>query len=158
MANLRSRLEVAGSWRDGLNPRKAMFLLCAVLVATSYLSLPSTVAAGDFNGQLFTAVRDAGSGAALCGLGSTPVITSTVRSLLDCSNQCVGLVSGGGNCSAFNYWQNNRACQMFAAFPSCQAVQLYCTLYQVRDHSVCSLTNFAVQPYQHSLLGDRSVC
>ena len=111
-------------------------LLCvASLVAVLRLA-PTAAAAEALNAQLFTAVREAGSGAALCGLGSTPLLTSTVRSLLDCSNRCVGLVFGGGSCSAFNYWLNNRACQLFAVVPSCQVIQQYCTLYQVRDLSV----------------------
>ena len=138
-----------GSWRGA--GWGSLPLLCAALAATSFVP-PGTAggAPGTFVSQLFDAVREASSGAALCGLGSTPLLTSTVRSLLDCSNQCVGLVSGGGNCCAFSYWKNNATCQMFAGWPICFDVQPYCTLYQVRELRAVLQT---LGPSRHTIQG-----
>ena len=125
-------------------------LLCVVSLVAVLRLAPIDAAAEALNAQLFSAVREAGSGAALCGLGSTPLLTSIVRSLLDCSNQCVGLVSGGGNCSAFNYWLKNATCQLFAGWPICFDVQPYCTLYQVRELRAVLQT---LGPSRHTIQG-----
>ena len=106
-------------------------LSALVVVLLHCLAAAAALNSAPVRSQLYRAQLNASSGAALCGLGSTPILTSTVRSTLDCSNRCVGI-----NCSAFNYWQNNGACQLFAVVPSCQVIQQYCTLYQVRDLSV----------------------
>ena len=66
---------------------------------------------GTSRATAYVAVRNATTGAALCGL-DPPSLTVTVRSLIECSNRCASMQAaggpaggpeGGGNCSTFNY-------------------------------------------------------
>ena len=103
-----------------------------LLLAAFYIANISTCAAGlqsESSSTIFTQSKDRESGESVCFL-DTPQVSLSAASRIVCNILCF-LNKVAGRCTSFNYYRNNRTCNLYTVLPLYYGVVPECVHYQV---------------------------